>query len=92
MSTGASEAVAPRPCRTSDLSFMIRLMALLEGELLAGGIPARLADRVRRHLETADLLSPGGTDRDLRQSINELNHRLRHTLGEYDEPTTTVPR
>jgi hypothetical protein len=27
-----------------------------------------------------------GTERDLRQSINDLNHRLRYALGEYDEP------
>jgi hypothetical protein len=33
-----------------------------------------------------ELLEPGGTERDLCQSINDLNHRLRYALGEYDEP------
>jgi hypothetical protein len=32
------------------------------------------------------LLGAGGTERDLRQSISDLNHRLRYALGEYDEP------
>jgi hypothetical protein len=33
-----------------------------------------------------ELVEPGGTERDLRQSINDLNHRLRYALGEYNEP------
>ena len=33
---------------------------------------------------------PGRTDRDLRQSLNDLNHRLRYALGEYDEPPRTL--
>jgi hypothetical protein len=31
-------------------------------------------------------LSRAGTERDLCRSINDLNHRLRYALGEYDEP------
>jgi hypothetical protein len=31
-------------------------------------------------------LSRAGTERDLRQSIDDLNHRLRYALGEYNEP------
>jgi len=65
---------------------VVGLLALLEGELMAGGVPERLSRRIRDRLERVGLLRVGGTERDLRQSISDLNHRLRYALGEYDEP------
>jgi hypothetical protein len=65
---------------------LIGLLALLEGELMAGGVPEHLSRRIRDRLEQVGLLGAGGTERDLRQSISDLNHRLRYALGEYDEP------
>jgi len=41
---------------------------------------------MRERLEQVPLLEPGSCGRDLRQSISDLNHRLRYALGEYDEP------
>jgi hypothetical protein len=64
---------------------------VIEGELMTGEIPRSLADHLRRRLESAALLDAGGTTRDLRQSINDLNHRLRYALGEYDRPPSPVP-
>jgi len=41
---------------------------------------------MRERLEQVRLLESGGSGRDLRQSISDLNHRLRYALGEYDQP------
>jgi hypothetical protein len=76
----ASDALAPRSCRAADVAAVIVLLALLEGELMTGGVSQRLSRRIR------DRLDVDGTERDLRQSISDLNHRLRYALGEYDEP------
>jgi hypothetical protein len=86
MSAKGSDALAPRSCHAQDVAALIGLLALLEGELMAGGVPERLSARVRDRLERVGLLGTGGTERDLRQSISDLNHRLRYALGEYEEP------
>lgn len=57
---------------------------------MAGEVPEGLSRRIRDRLERVGLLRAGGTERDLRQSISDLNHRLRYALGEYDEPPQPV--
>jgi hypothetical protein len=91
MTGDAVDATAPRACRTDDLSALIGLLALIEAEVMAGEMSPHLSGRIRQRLERAALLAPGGTDRDLRQTINDLNHRLRYALGEYDEPPSSRP-
>ena len=86
MSAEASESLAPRKCHARDLSALIGLLAVIEGELMVGEVPQHLSGRIRDRLERAKILERGGTERDLRQSINDLNHRLRYALGEYDDP------
>jgi hypothetical protein len=86
MSAYASDALAPRSCRAGDLAALIGLLAVLEGELMAGEVSQHLSDRIRHRLQRVATPGPGGDERDLRQSINDLNHRLRYALGEYDEP------
>jgi hypothetical protein len=86
MSGNVPDVLAPRSCHARDLSALIGLLAMIEGELMAGEVSRQLSGRVRDRLERAELLGPGGTDRDLRQSLNDLNNRLRYALGEYDEP------
>jgi hypothetical protein len=86
MSTKGSDTLAPRSCQAQDVAALIGLLALLEGELMEGGVPERLSARVRDRLERVGLLGAGGTERELRQSISDLNHRLRYALGEYEEP------
>lgn len=86
MSANASGALAPRTCRTTDLAAMIGLLAVIEGELMTGEVPPQLADRMRDRLERVELLEPAATERDLRQALSDLNHRLRYAVGEYDEP------
>jgi hypothetical protein len=86
MSASGSDVLAPRSCHAADLAALIGFLALLEGELMAGGIPEHLSGRIQDRLERVGLLAAGGTERDLRQSISDLNHRLRYALGEYDAP------
>jgi hypothetical protein len=91
MSATGSDALAPRSCHAPDIAALIGLLALLEGELMAGAVPEHLSRRIRDRLERVELLGAGATERDLRQSISDLNHRLRYALGEYDEPPQPWP-
>ncbi len=86
MSGNVPNALAPRSCQPRDLSALIGLLAVVEGELMTGQVSRHLSGRIRDRLERVELLEAGGTDRDLRQALNDLNHRLRYALGEYDEP------
>src|SRR5262245_32170406 len=93
MSGDVPDALAPQSCHARDLSALIGLLAVFEGELMAGEASRHLSGRIRDRLERVELLEPGGTQRDVRQSINDLNHRLRYSLGEYDEPPRCqIPR
>ena len=42
-------------------------------------------------LSRDELLAPEAGNRDLRQALNDLNHRLRYVLGEYNEPPKPTP-
>jgi hypothetical protein len=37
------------------------------------------------------LLAADHDRRDLRQAINDMNHRLRYAAGEYDSPPLSIP-
>jgi hypothetical protein len=93
MSAGRSDALAPRSCHARDVAALIGLLAVLEGELMVGEVPEHLQDRIGGRLQRVGLLEAGGTERELRQSISDLHHRLRYALGEHDEPPrpVTVP-
>ncbi len=88
-----SAAPTPRSPRTQDVIGLIGLLASLEGELIADesdDVPdwaRRLADRMSRD----GLLTANPHGREVRQSLNDLNHRLRYVLGEYDEEPTSMP-
>jgi hypothetical protein len=90
MTANAPEALAPRGCHARDLAALIGLLAVIEGELMVGEVSQYLSGRIRDRLERVQLLESGGSERDLRQSINDLNHRLRYALGEYDEPPRSL--
>jgi hypothetical protein len=87
----ASEALAPRSCHARDLSALIGMLAVLEGHLMTGEVSERLAGRLKDRLERVGLVEAGATERQLRQSISNLNHRLRYALGEYDDPPHPMP-
>lgn len=70
---------------------MVGLLATLEGELMTGedALPD-WASHIARSW-SRDGLVAGPSNHDLRQSLNDLNHRLRYVLGEYDEPIDPTP-
>jgi len=73
---------------------LIGLVATLEGELMGpnddGEVP-EWAQGFATRLSRDGLLAPDGRNRELRQALNDLNHRLRYALGEYDEPPGPSP-
>ena len=91
MSANAPDELAPRPCRAQDVAALIGLLAVIEGEIVVGEVPPHLSNRIRRRLERETLLPPNGTERDLRQAIGDLNHRLRYALGEYGDQPPPLP-
>jgi hypothetical protein len=76
----------PNPLAKRDVAALIGILALLEGEHLAGSLDDRLGRRIAQRLEVVDLLADGSQSVALRQALNDMNHRLRYALGECDEP------
>lgn len=93
MDADTPDGLAPRSCRQQDLAALIGILALLEGEIWAGAVSPHLRDRIAHRLTRETLLRTSPTERELRQALSDLNHRLRYALGEYDElpPPLTVP-
>jgi hypothetical protein len=89
--TNADYPPAPNPVRAADVAVLIGWLAVYEGELAEGQVPGHLTDRLRSRFVQHGLLPDGGTDREFRQAINDLNHRLRYTLGEYASPPDSTP-
>lgn len=81
--------------RDGDVAALIGLLAVLEGDLM---IADRFHDDIpdwAQHLATRltkdGLLAAEPTNRDLRQALNDLNHRLRYARGEYAELPQSGP-
>ncbi|HEY2296712.1 MAG TPA: hypothetical protein VGH43_03200 [Jatrophihabitans sp.] len=92
-STGSTQEPTPNPAGREDAAVLIGWAAILEGAIMTGDLPDDLAVKVSRRLIDTGLLVEQASERELRQAINDLNHRLRYTLGEYPEPVeqTAVP-
>ncbi|BCY09901.1 hypothetical protein [Actinoplanes sp. L3-i22] len=91
MTSYGPDALAAHLCRARDLAALIGLLAVLEGEIAAGEVSDHLADRLRDRLGRAGLGGTGRAERELRQAISDLNHRLRYALGEYHQPPESLP-
>jgi hypothetical protein len=85
-----SGVTGPHPVLVQDLAVLIGLLAVLEAELMADEVSEHQARRLRDRFVREGLLSEQATPRQLRQAINDLNHRLRYALGEYPEPPQSV--
>lgn len=78
--------------RDVDVSALIGMLAVLEGELWDPQDDESLPDWARRLPERFSrhgLVKADATSNELRAALNGLNHRLRYVRGEYDQPPTT---
>ena len=70
---------------SQDVAVLIGIMALLEGEYLAGSTDDRLMRRIGDRFNRVGLLADSFDTDDVRQALNAMNYRLRHAAGEDDE-------
>ncbi|MEP6665835.1 MAG: hypothetical protein ABJA81_05255 [Nocardioidaceae bacterium] len=88
-----TDSLAPRRAQTCDVAAVVGILATLEGELMVASdgddLPDSAASLHRLHRD--GLLGEDAGQREVRQALNELNHRLRYVLGEYDEPIAPLP-
>lgn len=80
-----------RPLDENDLRALIGLLATLEGHLMAGDVDPFMAQSLARRLHDDGAATTADPGRPLRQGINDLNHRLRFALGEYEVPPESAP-
>jgi hypothetical protein len=89
------QELARRKPRAADVAALIGLLSRLEGQLMVpndrdDSVPD-WAQGLAARLSRDGLLDPEAGNRALRQTLNDLNHRLRYVLGEYDQPPIPGP-
>jgi hypothetical protein len=78
--------VASNPLSQPDASALIGVAAALQGHLELGDLSQHVVDSLNRHLHRAGLVESGAGPAELRLALANLNQRIRHVLGEHDEP------
>jgi hypothetical protein len=81
----------PNALSQQDAAAIIGVLAILEGAHLAGDLNEDLTRRLANRLHVVGLLGERWRPRELRQALNDMNHRVRYALGEYDEPPVSHP-
>lgn len=76
----------PRPLTQKDASAIIGILANLEGLILVGDVDENAVEKIRLRAIGDGYLAEGADGYDLRQALNDLNHRVRYALGEYETP------
>jgi hypothetical protein len=79
-------AKCPRPLLQKDTSAIIGILANLEGLIWVGDLDESAVEKLRLRAVQDGYLAEEANDHDLRQSLNDLNHRVRYALGEYGSP------
>ena len=74
------------PLSYGDANAVIGILAVLEGELLVGGVEPALAHRICDRFVGAGLLPADAEIAHLRRALGDLNQRVRYAHGEYAEP------
>ncbi|TFV76751.1 hypothetical protein E4P39_07540 [Blastococcus sp. CT_GayMR19] len=86
MPSVSEDGAVPHPLGRQDAAALIGVLAVLEGQLIAGDLDRHVIDHLNGHLRGADLVGPGAGPAELRVALATLNQRLRYVLGEYAEP------
>lgn len=91
-----SSSSSQRTVAEHDVAVLVGLLAIVEGELMAGVTERAVSDRFAERFVAAGLLpeptshqlpSPG----QVRLAVSDLGQRLRYALGEYPEPPEPAP-
>jgi hypothetical protein len=78
--------VCRRPLLQGDAQALIGLLAVVESEAMNDQLDVGLRNHLSRRLASLGLMTDSADSRQLQQALNDLNHRLRYALGEYEEP------
>jgi hypothetical protein len=84
-------APVPNPVQHRDANVLTGILAILEGTIWTGQLDERTTAKVAERFVRAGLLGAGYDQHDLRQAINDMNHRVRYAAGEYDTPPSSIP-
>jgi hypothetical protein len=79
-----------RPVGEEDLSLLIGLLAVCEVTIWMN-MDGDLCDGLQQHWRHQGPLPTTGGRYEVRQLLNDLNHRLRYAKGEYEEPPVPEP-
>jgi hypothetical protein len=79
-----AEPNRPVTLADQDVSALIGLLAVLEGEVLPGAAASHLNRRLSRHLAKKGLLPANADEQRLARALGDMNQRLRVARGEYD--------
>jgi hypothetical protein len=84
------DELCPRALARSDAAALIGILANLEAFVWTDLLPANAIEKLRRRFVADGLLMPNASDREVREVLNGLNHRLRNTLNEFVEEPEPV--
>lgn len=79
-----------RAVSEQDLSLLIGLLAVCEG-VVWGEVDGDLCHNLQQRWSAHGPLPPTAGRYEVRQLLNDLNHRLRYAKGEYEEPPIPEP-
>jgi len=79
-----------QPLADADLAALIGLLSVLEAHLMGGGIDPYVASSFADRLHRDGLTESADPGVPLRHGINDLNHRIRSALGDYEVAPDSV--
>ena len=79
-----AEPHRPVTLADQDVSALIGLLAVLEGEVLSGEASSHLVGRLSTRLDRDGLLPADADEQGLAKVLGDMNHWLRVARGEYD--------
>ena len=79
-----------RPMEASDLSLLIGVLAICQGQIMVGSADA-VASHLLQRWQRQGLVGSDATERDVPQVLADLCERVRYAKGEYEEPPTSTP-
>jgi hypothetical protein len=80
----------PHPLQRRDAEVLIGIMAVLDGVIWGGSLDEWTTSKVAERLVQQGLLTADHNRNDVHQALDNLNQRLRYTVGDYDSPPSSI--